>query len=675
MGGLDTYLFDPPREPFNVHLSESNMQWRRRFSADHARAFNRHGWSYYTKEWHEEWYPGYTNAWASLLGAVGLLYEQAGVNAASIKQATGQELTYREAVEHHIVSSLANLHTMRANRRQILADFAADRRWAVSNDGPFTETLLLPPPADRAKFNRFVDLLRRQGIETGVAGAEFQADGVVDVWGAFSETRTFPEGTLLVRSAQPHRRLLHAILEFDPHMSEESLREERKELENYRGTRIYDTTAWNLPMAYGLDAVWADTVPEVPLRSAQMHAGTAVEPGTEPQYGYLIDGSDGDVFVALVRLFERDCRPRVAQKPFTIGGREYHPGAVLLRRHENPVALSRIVQEVTTDLVLDVRPTDTALSEKGSDLGGNRFRLLHPPRVAIASQWPFSTGSFGSTWYLLDQRLGLRASPVNGQRLARMDLRKYNVLVLPHTWRAESLGAVLDTATTARLKAWVEAGGTLIALGDTAAFLASKDRGLSGVRLRRDVLEELSAYEEARQRERKARTIEIDPDEVWGNKAPSEPTTAPAATTAAGAEPTRRAEALERADQWLRLFSPRGAIAAAELDPEHWLSFGVGVRLPVLLVGSYAYMSRHPIATPARLSDDQNIRLSGLFWPEARQRWAGSAYATVERVGAGQIILFASDPFFRGYFEGSGRLLLNAIVLGPGMGTSQPHPW
>ena len=73
--------------------------------------------------------------------------------------------------------------------------------------------------------------------------------------------------------------------------------------------------------------------------------------------------------------------------------------------------------------------------------------------------------------------------------------------------------------------------------------------------------------------------------------------------------------------------------------------------------------------------DEGRLRLSGLMWPEARERWADTAYATVESLGKGQIILFANDPFFRGYFEGSLRLLLNAIVLGPGMGTSQPLPW
>ncbi|MFH1892159.1 MAG: hypothetical protein ABIK83_05685 [Candidatus Zixiibacteriota bacterium] len=71
-----------------------------------------------------------------------------------------------------------------------------------------------------------------------------------------------------------------------------------------------------------------------------------------------------------------------------------------------------------------------------------------------------------------------------------------------------------------------------------------------------------------------------------------------------------------------------------------------------------------------RFKPYKELRLSGLLWPEARQRWANSAYATCERIGKGQLILFADDPTFRGYFHGTARLLLNAIFLGPGFGTA-----
>ncbi|MHC4147627.1 MAG: M14 family zinc carboxypeptidase [Planctomycetota bacterium] len=49
---LDTYLFDPPRDPINLNLSPKVMDWRKRFSQDQADAFNRYGWSYYTRDWY-----------------------------------------------------------------------------------------------------------------------------------------------------------------------------------------------------------------------------------------------------------------------------------------------------------------------------------------------------------------------------------------------------------------------------------------------------------------------------------------------------------------------------------------------------------------------------------------------------------------------------------------------
>ena len=139
--------------------------------------------------------------------------------------------------------------------------------------------------------------------------------------------------------------------------------------------------------------------------------------------------------------------------------------------------------------------------------------------------------------------------------------------------------------------------------------------------------------------------------------------------------PSEDMEQLKRQDEWQRLFSPRGSFAAATLDDEHWLCYGLGDRLPVLVSGASVFMAKTPGSTPARLESEHALRLGGLIWPEARSRLADSAYATVERMGAGQVILFAGEPFFRGYLEGSGRLLSNAVLLGPGMGTNQPLPW
>jgi hypothetical protein len=63
------------------------------------------------------------------------------------------------------------------------------------------------------------------------------------------------------------------------------------------------------------------------------------------------------------------------------------------------------------------------------------------------------------------------------------------------------------------------------------------------------------------------------------------------------------------------------------------------------------------------------LRMSGLLWPEAAHRMANSAYVTREAFGRGQIILFANSPAFRGSARGTERLLFNAMIYGPGLGT------
>ena len=114
---------------------------------------------------------------------------------------------------------------------------------------------------------------------------------------------------------------------------------------------------------------------------------------------------------------------------------------------------------------------------------------------------------------------------------------------------------------------------------------------------------------------------------------------------------------------------------ALELDPEHWLTYGMGNRVPALMFGNTALLARDPVKVPARFADAEHLRLSGLLWPEARERWARTAYVTRERKGEGQIVLFAGEPAFRGSLEGTQRLLMNSILLGPGCGTSHPVEW
>jgi len=127
------------------------------------------------------------------LGSIGLLYEQAGTDAASVKQPTGLETTYRQTVHRHIISTLTNLETLATNRREILSDFLAERQWAVSDKGPYNETFLLPPAKDVSRWRSLAELLKHQGIEAELAEGSFEAEEIINLWGNKLEKKELPE--------------------------------------------------------------------------------------------------------------------------------------------------------------------------------------------------------------------------------------------------------------------------------------------------------------------------------------------------------------------------------------------------------------------------------------------------------------------------------------------------
>jgi hypothetical protein len=81
------------------------------------------------------------------------------------------------------------------------------------------------------------------------------------------------------------------------------------------------------------------------------------------------------------------------------------------------------------------------------------------------------------------------------------------------------------------------------------------------------------------------------------------------------------------------------------------------------------------VRVAARFADLERLHLGGLLWPEAAARLARTAYATRESLGRGQVILFSGDPVYRGWLPDTRRLLLNAILYGPGLGTRWSRPW
>ncbi|MCA9310072.1 MAG: hypothetical protein KDA21_02640, partial [Phycisphaerales bacterium] len=700
MGGLDTYLFSPSRQPVNPNLPARRLHWWEVFAKDQASAFDGFGWRYYTGEWNEEWYPGYSSSWAGYRGAVGILYEQAGVSHVGMERPEGTVLTYRESVHHQYVSTMANLETFHDHSRQLMKEFLAERREAVSpSDNP--RTFAIPPSANGARIRELTDLLALQGIEAYEAGAAFESPAV-DQLGNTHDAVRFPEGTLLIPARQPERALVNALLEFDPHMTPEFLETERRSLLRRGESKLYDVTAWNLTMMYGLPAF--ELPRELPggTRPWEPRRGQAGLNGNPTDVAFVIDGADDRALIAAAHLMERGRHVRIADRPFTLDETTFARGSIVVTKNDNPGGdrdFRADIESICGHLGIAATGVATGLGAGDlPDLGGEHFVLLDRPRVALMGRGRFDPYDYGSTWFTLDHRMGMRATYLNCDELGGGgDLRAYNVVILPNAW-----GRPLDEGRLADLADWVRAGGTLIAVEGSASMLADES-GIGSTRRLESVLGELDAYEQAVLREWQGRNASVNAESVWSHEGP---TTVDYPWQDAAARPDT--DELELRDAWQQIFSPQGAFVAGRVDDEHWLTFGCGDVMPVLAAGGPVLMAGSGVDAPirigawqpateqsaaaesedseeaagdgrvgwARLPEGQRlqVRMSGLLWPEAAQRLANGAWVTRERVGDGQVILFASAPTFRGASLGMTRVLMNAVVCGPGCGTSQPLP-
>jgi len=672
MSGLDTYLFYPQADPINPHVPRDLIESQEVFGDAIAGAFDSYSWDYYTREWADGWAPFYSDAWAGLTGAVGILYEQGAVIGNPMRRASGVVLSYRESVHHQAVASWACLEALRGKADWFLERYLADARRVVADSPENEGVFVVRPGKNPARTAELVRILTAQGVEVERANASFTTTGTTDRFGqAFEEPVTSPAESLIIRVAQPMGRAVRAYCEFDTRLSQAALQAERESLERKGESKIYDTMAWSLPHALDLDAVWGVLSGEVETSAVRgaIDLQAIIPSPTEPPVAYAVDAANDRALIFAVRAMDAGLEVHASDKPFVHGSHTLARGSLLVRRHENSAErFDELVKVAAEAAGVELFAFETGRApDDGPDLGGGHFQLLERPRVALLGNSPTAPDTFGHLWHYLDTRLGVAHTILDAQSLSRYDLRRYNVLILP-----PSAGSIVSEHQN-DLETWVRSGGTLIACGDTAAALTANRAGLSEVVLRRSVLEDLDAYAAVAARERSARTVRVDADAIWSG----------ALIEASAKDEARESvsvahipgETPEARDAWMRRFSPRGVMLLGEARQESWLSAGAGERVPVLFGGSSVYLTPASVETAVRFAPAEDVRLSGLLWPEAAERIGDSAWLTRESVGDGQVILFTSMPGFRGFHWGTVRFFGNAVVLGPGLGASAPLPW
>ena len=680
MGAQDTFMTGPAREPINKNVDYDLIKWGNVFAKDQGNEFDRRNWRFYTGEWHEDLYPGYS-FYVAFRGTLGILYEQSRMAEDGVRRPEGTIQSYKESVHHQFVSTMINLDTLKNNSKSMYEDYWDGRKYNVSSNSKYSNRSYVVLANDNnGRINALAEKLKAQDIEIYKNNKPINVSNALKQNGVTVNEYTIPTGSMIIPNNQPEAPLVSAILEFDAEIDEEVLIEEKQKRIKNGSSIMYDTTAFNFTMMFGLPAI---TVPQDLKNNL---SNWAPSPETleinKDAVIWAVDGKDDRSVAFAARLLEQNIQVRIIDKDSTLSGHDLSRGSVAVIAMDNPSYnnLHETIKTVATDLDISVVSIESGFGPKElPDWGGRHFRLLKKPQIAILSHSGFSSYDVGVSWWSLDHHLGIRHSQLNSSLTGYGDLRRYNTIILP------SGNPDLSDYAKNMLMDWVKQGGTLIANNRSTRTIISSD-GMGSVKSLNTTFDKSKSYNIDLMREIYSLEDNIDISDANDNKVDTE-ITYPWETS----DVTYTKEQLEMRDKWQSTLMPSGAIVSARADSENWLTFGAEDVVPVLY-GNYPILMTGGNSTAAlRIGElipnkdsktktinwsqipsgyDLNVRMSGLVWPEASQRIANSAYLTREKIGKGQIILFSGEPNFRGSARATNRLWLNAVIYGSGLGTN-----
>ena len=593
MGSNATFFFQPGvPSRVNPLTPAKNQELTGKIGQYHAAFLDRIGSLYYTKEGYDDFYYGKGSTYPDVNGAIGILFEQAS-SRGHAQQTSNGVLRFPFTIRNQFVTTLSTLEAAK-NLRSELLSFQRDYYRSVQEEAKAApvKAYVFGDDKDRGKSEEFITMLRRHQIDVFNLSSNIKAEG-----------QEFKKGSsFIVPAAQTQHRLIRAI--FDKTL-------------NYKDSLFYDITAWTMPLAFGLASA--------ELSAGQYQAGLlgekytpvkqAVAPLAKSNYAYLLEWNELYAPAALYELQNSGVVAKVATNPFelTVNGsrRQFGYGTITI-----PVQLQTLPTEKLYTVVngigekygLSFQSITSGSALAGSDLGSNRFVTVSKPNIAMVTGTGVSALDAGEFWHLMDQRFNIPVSHLEPATLNRVDLSKYNTLVL--------VSGNYNELNKDKLRAWVQGGGNLIVMEEAVQWAAQN--GFSNVTFKRTK----------------------------------------GAVDTTGSLPYTDKDQIEGAQ------AMRGAIFRAEADLTHPLAYGYTQPYVSLFKANRVYMerSKNPFASPFIYKS--NPLQSGWLSKQNYEGVKNSAAVIVNGLGSGKVISIADNPNFRAFWLGGSKLMMNAIFFG-----------
>jgi hypothetical protein len=620
MGGDETYFFSPAAQPFSPNLTPAQIRAYELIGRYNAAAFDARGEPYFTREVYDLFYPGYGDTWNAHQGAIGSTYEQGSARGLVFERRDGTKLTYADGVMNHFTTSLATASAVADNPAKFLSDFAAYRA-ANANGAAGKGSYVIDLGTKRWNAERLGRRLAAQGITV------LRRDGAASVCG-----KSYPAGYLAVPQAQPAARLVRSLLDKDTPLPPDFLAEQERRRSVDLPHELYDVTAWSVGPMAGVDV----SLCSAPVAGEALAADTPIAAKTSGSgaFAIAVPWSDSGQARLVTLALREGIEGRVTDKAFTSGGRSFPRGTVVFASGANTPEKMAKLTALAGEVGAETVAMESGWVDSGPNLGSEHFARLTVPRVAVAWDDGIDQLSAGSLRYVLEQRIGLPVTPIRTARLARADLSKYDVVLVPEGNPAGILG---DGGQRA-LRAFVQRGGVLVAVGESLEAFTSGDNPLLAVK--------------------REAALGRDPEGKKDGKADL-------AEGKAIATDAEYREAIK--DQAALPDTLPGALLNVVGEPDHFLSAGYDDGAVVLATGTQIWtpLDRAKGVNALRFAAPGNLIASGYVWDENRKQLAYKPYVMAQRTGRGLVIGFAHDPSTRGYLEGLDLMIANAVLVAP----------
>lgn len=599
------YYFAPAAEPFHEVITPWQRQMQVMIGKNNAKYFDQQGWLYFTKERFDLFYPSYGDTYPMYNGAIGMTYEQGGSGRAglAVLKKDGDTLTLAERINHHYATGMSTIEVASQNAGKIISEYVRYFEAAKKTPRGVYKSYVVKA-GNMEKLHSLAALLRKNNIAFGFGAATGNATGLNYFTGK-TEAFSISREDLVISAYQPHSNMLRVLFEPVSHLSD---------------SVTYDITAWALPYAYGLTS-YAVKQSLRPLTGApEMPSNTPLS--AQKPYAYLARWNSIRDAKFLASLLQKQVKVRFTEAPFTVGGKDFAPGTLVITRSGNERKGGQFDELITTEanrlgILLDA--VSSGFVDKGTDFGSDKIRFIKQPRIMMLTGDDASSLGVGEVWHFFEQQLHFPVTVVNERNMDAISWDQTDVLILP-----DGIYKIFtDKAAAARLKEWISNGGKLIAMETAAVQLAGADWG---IKLKKE-------EEQKEDDEKKAAAHPYEAVKPYANR--------------------------ER--ESVKQFIP-GAIYKVQLDVTHPLAFGYPAFYYTLKQDARLYEFIESGGWNVGVLKKDSY-LSGFVGADTRRQLKDGLLFGVKEMGEGEVVFLADDPLFRSFWENGKLLFSNAVFL------------